>query len=240
MLQNLPYIIIPCLLIIIGGILTIYFKVKENFKSAILHFAAGVVFSVVGVEILPSVVKIHQPIQIIIGFTAGIILMFIVKVFAEKLEKKEKNNTATNYPKAMVTAIAIDVCIDGLLIGVGFAIGAKQGILLSVALGLEFLSLGLSVGASFSYKNISKKIILKTIIGLALLFLVSALIGISTMPYLPENLKEVILSFGVAALLFLVTEELLNEAHEVEDEKIWMTATFFLGFLIFLILSVIS
>ena len=140
----------------------------------------------------------------------------------------------------MVTALAIDVCIDGLLIGVGFAIGAKQGILLSVALGLEFLSLGLSVGASFSYKNISKKIILKTIIGLALLFLVSALIGISTMPYLPENLKEVILSFGVAALLFLVTEELLNEAHEVEDEKIWMTATFFLGFLIFLILSVVS
>ena len=38
------------------------------------------------------------------------------------------------------------------------------------------------------------------------------------------------MSFGVAALLYLVTEELLTEAHEV-DETPLLTAMFFVGFI---------
>ncbi len=45
-----------------------------------------------------------------------------------------------------------------------------------------------------------------------------------------------ILGFGVAALLYLVTEELLAEAHEVEDTP-FVTAMFFLGFLLPLLLK---
>ena len=42
--------------------------------------------------------------------------------------------------------------------------------------------------------------------------------------------------FGAAALLFLVTEELLVEAHE-EPETPLLTTTFFAGFLLILILG---
>ena len=45
-----------------------------------------------------------------------------------------------------------------------------------------------------------------------------------------------ILGFGVSALLYLVTEELLLEAHETRDTPLIM-ATFFLGFLTPLILA---
>jgi ZIP family zinc transporter len=38
------------------------------------------------------------------------------------------------------------------------------------------------------------------------------------------------------ALLYLVTEELLVEAHEVPDRP-WVTATFFAGFLVLLLLE---
>ena len=44
------------------------------------------------------------------------------------------------------------------------------------------------------------------------------------------------LAFGVAALLYLVTEELLVEAHETEDTPL-ATATFFAGFLALLLLE---
>jgi len=40
----------------------------------------------------------------------------------------------------------------------------------------------------------------------------------------------------LASLLYLVTEELLHEAHQLPDNA-YITATFFIGFLIFLILS---
>lgn len=47
------------------------------------------------------------------------------------------------------------------------------------------------------------------------------------------------LSFGSAALLFLVTEELLVEAHEV-SETAARTAMFFAGFLLFLVLGMLG
>ncbi|AMR29526.1 hypothetical protein A0257_22135 [Hymenobacter psoromatis] len=50
---------------------------------------------------------------------------------------------------------------------------------------------------------------------------------------------EIVLSFGLAALLFLVTQELLTEAHE-EPESPWLTAMFFLGFLVFLLLGMVA
>jgi ZIP family zinc transporter len=48
-----------------------------------------------------------------------------------------------------------------------------------------------------------------------------------------------VLAFGAAALMFLVTEELLTEAHE-EKETPLLTATFFAGFLAFLILGMVA
>jgi ZIP family zinc transporter len=47
---------------------------------------------------------------------------------------------------------------------------------------------------------------------------------------------EGVLSFGVAELLFLVTEELLVEAHEVPETPL-TTATFFAGFLVIILLE---
>ena len=44
------------------------------------------------------------------------------------------------------------------------------------------------------------------------------------------------MTFGVAALLYLVTEELLREAHE-ERETALGTAMFFVGFLAFLVIG---
>jgi ZIP family zinc transporter len=46
----------------------------------------------------------------------------------------------------------------------------------------------------------------------------------------------VVLSFGTVALLYLVTEELLTEAHEQPDTPL-LTAMFFVGFLVLLLVS---
>jgi ZIP family zinc transporter len=48
-----------------------------------------------------------------------------------------------------------------------------------------------------------------------------------------------LLSFGSAALLFLVTEELLIEAHESANTAV-TTTMFFVGFLIFELLGMLA
>lgn len=58
--------------------------------------------------------------------------------------------------------------------------------------------------------------------------------GLLILNFLPSAFFIEALSFGAAALLYLVIEELLVEAHETKDTPI-ITASFFLGFLILLL-----
>lgn len=73
--QVLFFSLIPVATMVTGGIIAIVKQPGGNVRSLILHFAAGVVFSVVAVEILPDIIKNHLPVMTIIGFTLGFLAM---------------------------------------------------------------------------------------------------------------------------------------------------------------------
>jgi ZIP family zinc transporter len=116
------------------------------------------------------------------------------------------------------------------LIGVAFAEAAKTGVLLTFALTLELLFLGLAVATALRKSGAGKERTLSTIVGIAGLLVVGAIIGAAVLGGLSGRGRVIVLSFGLAALLFLVVEELLVEAHEV-PETTASTASFFIGFL---------
>lgn len=246
---------IPVVAAMAGGIIAAFRPPGPKVGSAIQHFAAGMVFAAVGVELLPDVVKEHAPVATIVGFSVGIFLMLLIRSLTEKAEEreisrageieqeKEEGKELTIPPKrglpaGLIATIGVDVTIDGLLIGIGFAAGAKEGILLIFALTLELLSLGLATSAALSKIGIARGKSIAITSGLALLPFVGASIGSTLLGGLSGGMLEAVLAFGVAALLYLVTEELLVEAHEVPETPL-ITATFFAGFLLLLIITMV-
>lgn len=228
--------LVPVATMLTGGIIAIVKKPDGNIRSLILHFAAGVVFSVVAVELLPDIVREHKPLQVIIGFSLGLIAMLLIRKFAETKQTREEAGETSKVPAGLLVAIGIDIFIDGLLLGIGFAAGSKEGMLLAIALSVELLSLGMATATELGDNKVGKKRSLSIIASLAILFFVSAVLGATLLHNLSDSSMEIVLSFGLSALLFLVTEELLTEAHE-EKETIWHTSSFFAGFLLFLILG---
>lgn len=142
-------------------------------------------------------------------------------------------------PWGLLVAIGIDILIDGLLLGIGFSAGAKEGTLLAIALTIELLSLGLATAIELRQGGHGKGRAVAIVAGLSLLLLAGAGIGTTVLRGAIGNLLEIVLSFGLAALLFLVTEELLTEAHE-ETETPLLTLAFFVGFLLFLLLGMVA
>jgi zinc transporter, ZIP family len=69
--------------------------------------------------------------------------------------------------------------------------------------------------------------------------IVGALLGRTLLADASVHTLAGLLSFGCAALLFLVTEELLIEAHESADTAV-TTTMFFVGFLVFLLLGMLE
>ncbi|WP_345951222.1 transporter [Mucilaginibacter sp. PAMB04274] len=238
-IQELLFTILPVILLFSGGVLAVYRAASSSFKSITLHFAAGVVFSVVAVELLPDMVRLHAPLTIIIGFTMGIVFMLGVKQVTGNLEKKAVGSgKSSGLPWPALSAVGIDLLIDGILLGIGFAAGEKEGLLLAIALSLECFSLGIAIVTTIDQVAEKKRSIFVVLAVMGSIFVAGAAAGLLLLHNAGDQLMELILSFGAAALLYLVTEELLVEAHEEKDSP-YYTATFFAGFLIFLILGII-
>lgn len=232
------WILAPTVAIIFGGTVAILRQPGAGIRSLILHFAAGVVFSVVAVELLPDIIKRHAPIEIIVGFTAGVATMLFLRVLTRQSEERQVQSVA-RLPAGLLFGVAIDIGVDGMLLGIGFSSGSSVGTMLTIALSVELLALGLATSASLLTQGFSKKKIILVNLGLASLFALTSIFGITVLRYVSGNNLEIVLSFGLAALLFLVTEELLVEAHE-EKETPMHTACFFLGFLVLLILDLLG
>ncbi len=235
--QILGLTLIPVGATLLGGAVATYKIPSPKVRSLVQHFAAGVVMAVVAGELLPEMTREHRPLGVLIGFVLGVALMLGIKALTEGIERRGEQRGSSNL--GLLVAVAIDVFLDGLLIGVGFAAGERVGTLLVIALTLELLFLGVSVAATLGESKVSRTRTLQTVAALSALVLVGAALGGSLLAGLSGLALEIVLSFGAAALLYLVVEELLTEAHEVQETPL-ITASFFAGFVALYLLELMA
>lgn len=224
-MQAWVYTLIPAAAAIGGATVAVNLRPGPVLVSAIQHFAAGVVFAAAAGEILPDLKHAGSPWATMVGGALGVAAMLIVK----SVGKRAKG------PVGLMAVTGIDILVDGLVLGIAFAAGAKAGILLTVALTIEILFLGLTVATQLGGAGASKAKVVGLTAGMVVLLPLGALLG-GPVATLSTPVQAGFLAFGLIALLYLVTEELLVEAHETEDRP-WVTAMFFAGFLLLLMLD---
>jgi ZIP family zinc transporter len=224
-MQAWAYTLIPAAAAILGAAIATNLRPGPVLVSAIQHFAAGVVFAAAAGEILPDLKHAGSPWAMLVGGALGVVAMLLVKSLGKR----------ASGPIGLMAVTGIDILVDGLVLGIAFAAGAKAGILLTVALTIEVLFLGLTVATQLGASGTSKGKVVGLTAGLVVLLPLGALLG-GPVATLSTPVQAAFLSFGLIALLYLVTEELLVEAHETEDRP-WVTAMFFAGFLLLLTLD---
>ena len=219
------YTIIPVLAAIAGAIVAMRYAPSKTVEGAVQHLAAGVVFAAAGAEILPDVLHSGDPAPTLVGGALGVFVMLGVR----RLEGMASG------PIGMLSAIGVDVFIDGIVLGIGFSADLRTGLLLTAALTLELVLLGLTSTTALAGVVRSGWPRLLAVAGLVLLLPAGTLIAAPVSSF-PEPVRIGLLSFGLMALLYLVIEELLVEAHE-REEPTWVTSLFFVGFLFLLLLD---
>ena len=218
---------IPAGIALLGGIMASLWRPSRAARSLIQHFAAGVVLAALAVELLPEIEREHAPGLVLIGsFAFGSVFMYMMKLWTIKLEHQNGAGGSSNI--GLMLATFIDVAMDGFIIGAGFAAGGATGMVLALGLSVELLFLGLSLTSD--HLKGWRIIGLSALLG-ATVFLF-AFLGNFILTGASHAVIGGVLSFSAAALLYLVTEELLMEAHEVEEKNI-STLVLFSGFLIF-------
>lgn len=232
----LLYTLLPVSCLIVGGLISTSRLHEHTLGIGIQHCAAGVVFAAVAIELLPKVMSAENLWGMVIGFVLGLALMFGVKQVTEYLHRESHPVTGSGLPRTLLTGTGLDLFIDGLLISIAFMAGARGGILITLAIAVEELFYGMSISRGLEDRNVGYSNRILYNIGMAVLILLGALVGYYLMHWMPTESVTMVLSFGMAALLYLVTEELLSEAH-TKLETPWITAMFFIGFLFILIIE---
>jgi zinc transporter, ZIP family len=236
LLQILPYVLIASGAGLVGGLLPLVWKPGVHARSAVQHFAAGVVIAAVASDLIPEVEKIGRPAGILAGFATGGLFMIGLKWLVVRFEKREKGKH--KLPIGLAAAAAVDTLVDGGLISAGFSTGQQVGTLLAIALAVELFFLTLSVGSEFHKSKASAWQGVAVTTGIALLMVVGAFGGFLLFRDISKPSLAIVLAFGAAALIYLIAEELLVEAIEAE-ESLFSTATLFAGFLVLLAIKLL-
>jgi zinc transporter, ZIP family len=209
-----------------GGVAAIS-SPRPRITSAVQHLAAGVVFAAAAIELLPELLK-HSPGPTLVGFAIGIAVMFALRWVGDQVERTGQGAAG------LIAVTGADFLVDGLVLGAGFAAGGQTGLLLTVAIAIEYLFVGLSVAAELgSAASRRRKIGVPT--GLAALTIAGAVVGAAALAGTSGVVLATVLAVGAVAFMYLVTEELLVHAHERGETAVG-SALFFVGFLLYLVI----
>ncbi len=229
-LHNLMIMAIPALVALAGGVLASVWRPSATMRSLIQHFAAGVVLAALAVELLPEISREHAPGPVLIAaFALGSLFMYGLKLWTMRLEHRaQASGKVAGLSTGLLLAIFVDVATDGFIIGAGFAAGGQTGLILALGLSIELLFLGLSLAS----ESVTGWRIVAVSGAIGATVLATAVAGSWLLAGASQTVIGGALAFSAAALLYLVTEELLMEAHEVEEKPI-STLVLFGGFLAF-------
>ena len=108
--------------------------------------------------ILPNLKQAGALWPVIIGGSAGIAAMLALKHLGSKTVGKA----------GLIALIAADLLIDGIVLGLAFLSGEKAGLMLTIALTIEVLFLGLSFAAELGQANVGRVAALGWTLALAL------------------------------------------------------------------------
>jgi len=235
LVQALSYTALAVVAALVGGVVAVYRPPDPQMESNVQHFAAGVVIAAVAAELLPGVHG-RAPRIVVFGFAVGVATMLSIHRLSKTIEKRDIGGQFAGAAGLLIT-VGIDMLIDGVLIGVTFLDNPDTGVIVAVALAIEVLFLGVAgVVALPSDLGMARKLAVPAAFGLLLtsgvVGGVLALEGVTGAPI------AIILAFGSAALLYLVTEELLVKAGKVPETPV-STTLFFVGFLAIFLLDML-
>jgi ZIP family zinc transporter len=216
-------------------VIAVYFPPGPQMESNIQHFAAGVVTAAVAAELLPGIHD-RAPEIVVVGFAVGVVTMLGIHQLSKRIEKGNVGGQFAGAAGLLIT-VGIDMVIDGVLIGVTFLDNPDTGVIIAVALAIEVLFLGVAgVVALPDGMGLVKKMAVPTAFGL--LLATGVTVGVLTLDGVTGAPIALILAFGSAALLYLVTEELLVKASKVPETPV-STTLFFVGFLAIFLLDML-
>ncbi|WP_461811155.1 ZIP family metal transporter [Faecalimonas sp.] len=239
-----------------AGIFCVKKQISDKWQNGFLGFAGGVMIAAsVWSLLLPGIDFAEENGQIgwlviTVGFVLGVIILLLADFFLHKWYKKQREKPVTlrQSTSMLVLAITVHNIPEGMSVGLAFALAAQNkenialmsgAIALTIGIAIQNFPEGTAVSLPLMKEGMSKK----------KAFLIGSMTGIvepifsvlaATFASMTKSSIAIFLAFAAGAMIYVVVEELIPEAHMDTNSKEGKEGTigFIVGFLVMMILDV--
>lgn len=213
-----------------GGFLASRFNPGKLLRGIVAHLVGGLVLGIAAADLMPAASRNDHPYALAIGFCLGFILLLVINALLQDPRASSDENQSRPMMVLLIFPFVVDSLIDGLVVGISNE-AAQQKWVIPVAVGLEMGLATLGLGTLLERGAGRWRSRLAGVI-MALTYLM----GLTLSKYLINDLHGPaltgMLAFGTAALIYLVVEEVMKEAHSRgENDSGIVNAAFFIGLL---------
>jgi ZIP family zinc transporter len=222
-----------------GGIVAEFLHLPRQVLSFALHFAAGIIIAVVGIELMGTAMQASRPWIIALAFVMGGGAAILLDRAIDLVKLRFGKSRDSGGPWMIYAGVAVDLFSDGIMIGTGVTISSSLAFLLALGQVSADVPEGFATIATFKKQSLSRTQRLLIAASFALPILIGTTIGFWAVRDAPEIYKFALLSFTAGILTTVAVEEMMSHAHEESDEEEsgWQTMGLSLGFGLFILLS---
>lgn len=222
--------ILPALTLMGGGALGSRFHPGHRLRGMIAHLVGGLVLGTAAADLMPAASRSGHPLALALGFCLGFSLLLVINAVLKEPELPSAEERAR--PLAiLLLPFLVDSLIDGLVVGISSE-ATSNGWIIPIAVALEMGLAALGVGTLLGRgAGRWRSSLAGVLMGL------TYLLGLGVSQWLGDWLRGAaltgLLAFGTAALIYLVVEEVMKEAHaDGEDDSGVVNLAFFIGLLV--------
>jgi len=215
----------------IGGLFSFFIrKTSTRFMGTILGFSAGVMLSIIFLELLQESMDYSGHWYSVAGIFIGLVAFFILDFYIphHHAVTSEESYKGDFLKKGILLAIGISFhnLPEGLAIGVGFRGSLELGLTLSFLIALHNIPEGMAVAVSLKYGGypLSRVLAITALSGVPMGIgaLAGALIGV-----ISPVILGLLFGFAAGAMLYIVCDELIPDAYQSAGAHFSILGIFF-------------
>ena len=236
-----------------AGLVFFFHEINRKALDGMLGFAAGVMIAASCFGLLSPAIDqtdgegLSKVLPAAFGFIMGGVCMRVIDAYLPHLhpgappEETEGVKTSWHRSKLLISAITLHNVPEGLAVGVAFGAastgdGMGAAIALSIGIGIQNFPEGAAVSVPLRREGLTKKESFWWGQLSAMVEPIAAVLGAATIVYV-DPLLPYALAFAAGAMIFVVVEELVPEAHRGKNGDI-ATMGVMIGFTIMMMLDV--
>ncbi len=201
-----------------GGLVSLIVKKPSpRFTGTIMAFAAGVMLSIIFLELIEEAIEFSGYSAAIIGITLGLFAFYLLDHFLPHHHPVSPEDTAFGKYMKKGTLLALGIALhnfpEGLAIGSGFVGSTELGTSLAILIALHNIPEGMAVAAPLQQGgyNYNKVIAITALAGVPMG--IGAFIG-AAVSSVSVYILGLSLGFAAGAMLYIVCDELIPDAYK--------------------------